>query len=121
MPYIYAMQTVLATPTFLAQAKRCGLSEDDLHEIAVVITGDPLAGDLMIGTGGARKLRHAREGQGKSGGYRTIHFFGGRDVPIFLLAVYTKAEKANLTKSERNALAQILPRLAQAYRARTGE
>ncbi len=69
------------------------------------IAADPLAGELIPGTGGARKLRFARRGAGKSGGYRTVHYFAGLDVPIFLLAVYGKGEKANLTQAERNALA----------------
>lgn len=72
----------------------------------------------MVGTGGARKLRHARKGQGNSGGFRTIHYFGGSDVPVFLLAAYGKNQRTNLSKAERNQLARILPQLAAAYRER---
>lgn len=118
LPYIWPMQTVIQTPTFLAQAKRCGLSDSELLEIVALIATDPEAGALMIGTGGARKLRHAREGQGKSGGFRTIHYFGGGDIPVFALAIFGKNEKANLSKAERNELARILPKLADAYRSR---
>ena len=110
------MHTVIWTATFLAQARKCGISEDELNDIVATIADDPLAGDLMTRTGGARKLRHSGRGKGKSGGYRTIHFFGGVDVPVFLLAVYGKGEKGNLTKAERNELAKILPQLADAYR-----
>lgn len=118
LPYIYLMQSVIQTTTFLTQAKRCGLSDDELQEIVAVIAADPEAGALMAGTGGARKLRHARDGQGKSGGFRTIHYFGGSDIPIFALAIYGKNEKGNLSKAERNELARILPKLADAYRQR---
>ncbi|MEM7645071.1 MAG: hypothetical protein AAF366_21545 [Pseudomonadota bacterium] len=45
-------------------------------------------------------------------------FFRGTDVPVFLLGIYGKGAKANLTKAERNDLARILPELADAYRAR---
>lgn len=110
------MQTVLLTPTFERQAKETGLSEEDVQEIASFIAANPLQGDLMAGTGGARKLRFAGRGKGKSGGYRTIHFFGGDDVPVFLLAVLSKGERANLTKAERNVLAVLLPKIAEAYR-----
>ena len=72
----------------------------------------------MANTGGARKLRHARAGQGKSGGFRTIHYFGGLDVPVFALAIYGKNEKGNLSQAERNQLARILPKLAEAYKQR---
>lgn len=110
------MQTVLLTPTFERQAKASGLSDDDIAAIASTLATDPLAGDLIAGTGGARKVRFARDGSGKSGGYRTIHYFGGDDVPIFLLALIDKRERGNLTKAERNELAVILPKIAAAYR-----
>ena len=110
------MHTVISTPTFLSQAKRCGLSENEMDEIVKAISDDPQSGDVMRGTGGARKLRHVGRGQGKSGGYRTIHYYGGDDVPIFLLSVYGKGATANLSKAERNELAKILPKLADAYR-----
>ncbi len=73
----------------------------------------------MVGTGGARKLRHAGRGEGKSGGYRTIHYFGGDDVPIFLLALIDKGKRANLSQAERNDLARTLPKIADAYRQAT--
>jgi hypothetical protein len=112
------MQTILFTPTFERQARAAGLDEDDFAAIASNLAADPLAGDLIAGTGGARKVRFARAGEGKSGGYRTIHYFGGDDVPIFLLALIDKRDRANLSKAERNELAAILPKLAAAYRER---
>lgn len=116
MPYISAMQAVLLTSVFERQAKAAGLDDDEIQDIAVAIAGNPSGGDLMVGTGGARKMRHAGRGEGKSGGLRTIHYFGGADVPIFLLALIDKGKRANLTKAERNALAKTLPKIADAYR-----
>jgi hypothetical protein len=110
------MFTVALTPTFLNQAKRDGLSDKEIADIVDVLADNPEAGDLLAGTGGARKLRHAGRGKGKSGGYRTIHYFGGDDVPVFLLSVYGKGTADNLTKAERNELAKILPSMAEAYR-----
>lgn len=101
---------------FLNQAKREGMADKDISDIVNVLADNPNAGDLMAGTGGARKLRHAGRGKGKSGGYRTIHYFGGDDVPVFLLSVYGKGTADNLTKAERNELAKILPKMADAYR-----
>ena len=62
------MHAVVFTPTFLAQAKRAGVTDDELMEIAKAVSDAPASGDLMAGTGGARKLRHAGRGKGKSGG-----------------------------------------------------
>jgi hypothetical protein len=72
----------------------------------------------MPSTGGARKLRWAGKGKGKSGGFRVITFFSGMDIPVFLVDIYTKNEKDNLTKAEQNQLKGILQSLAAAYRSR---
>jgi hypothetical protein len=117
VPYKRVMQTVLTTSTFDRQARAAGLTDDEVAAMAAEIGADPLSGDLIPGTGGARKLRFARQGAGKSGGYRTIHYFGGDDVPVFLLAIVDKGQRANLSKAERNELADLLPRIADAYRA----
>lgn len=79
----------------------------------------------MRATGGARKVRFEGNEGGKSGGYRTIHYFGGDDVPVFLLGLIDKARKQeNLTAAQKKVLADTLPRIAAAYRAagrKTGE
>ena len=118
MPYISSVQSVLFTSTFEKQAGRTGLTDDEIQEIAAVLSRDPLAGDLIAGSGGARKLRFARKGSGKSGGYRTVHYFGGLDVPVFLLALIDKRRAANLSKSEVNELAGLLKNIASDYRTR---
>jgi hypothetical protein len=110
------MQTIVFTPTFETQAKRAGLTEAQLFHIATVIAADPRAGDLIQGSGGARKLRFARSGEGKSGGYRTIHYFAGDDIPVFLLTLIDKRERGNLSKADINQLAAILDQIAASYR-----
>jgi hypothetical protein len=57
-------------------------------------------------------------GKGKSGGYRVITFYSGEDVPVFLLNVFAKNEKTDLTQAERNELKTVLAALADAYRRR---
>lgn len=110
------MQTVIRTPTFIADAKAAGLSEDEQDEMVKTIAADPLAGAVMEGTGGCRKLRFAGRGKGKSGGYRTIHYFAGADVPILLLVLIDKGEDENITKEERNELRSELEVYAADYR-----
>ena len=110
------MQTVNWTYVFERQAKAAGLTLDDIVEIAATIAMNPLAGDLIVGSGGARKLRHPRRGGGKSGGYRSIHYFAGEDVPVFLLALIDKGQRANLSKAEVNELARELSVMAENYR-----
>lgn len=117
LPYILLMHSVLTTPTFEADAAGAGLTEDEIGAMVQWLSANPQAGAVMQGTGGARKVRFAGKGKGKSGGYRTIHYYGGDDVPLFLLALIDKGERDNLSKAERNALADELAQLADDYRA----
>lgn len=112
------MHAVVLTDVFERQAKRNALSQIELFDIISAIALDPLAGDLIVGAGGARKVRHPAPGRGKSGGYRTIHYFAGEGMPVFLLSVYGKSEKGSLTQGEKNELAAYLPAIVDIYRRR---
>lgn len=113
------MHTVIETADLLKDTKAAGLSEEDRKAIVDFIVEHPMAGDEMTGTGGARKVRFAAKGKGKSGGVRIITFYSGDDIPIFLLNVFAKGDKVNLTQAERNALKKVLGSVAQAYRNRS--
>jgi hypothetical protein len=115
MAYYLNMQTVVETPTYL-KAAEAFYSEADRDEIVRTIAAYPEAGDLMPGTGGYRKLRFARPGTGKRGGARVIYLYGGEDLPIFLITVYAKSEKGNLSKAEQNALAKMAKSFFADYR-----
>ena len=47
-----------------------------------------------------------------------IYYFHNQQMPLFLPAAYGKNEKANLTKTERNAMKRIIPLLLSTYGAR---
>lgn len=106
------MHAVIETTAYIAAAKDAGMTSDEMTAVVDLIANNPEAGEIMPGCGGARKLRVAKPGKGKSGGYRVITYFGGADVPVFLLTVFGKNEKANLTKGERNDLAKLTKLLA---------
>ena len=116
MTYDRLMHTVLETPAYIAAARNAGMSAAEMVDVVSLLAADPQAGAIMPGCGGARKLRVRKPGTGKSGGYRVITYFAGDDVPVFLLTVFGKGEKDNLTKGERNALAQLTKILADALR-----
>ena len=115
MAYYFLVQTVVETPMYLRAAKAF-YSEAEREEIVLTIAADPEAGDLMPGTGGYRKLRFARPGMGKRGGARVIYLYGGEDFLIFLITVYAKSEKGNLSKAEQNALAKMAKSFFADYR-----
>lgn len=112
------VHTVVETPGFLADARGLGLTDAERWSMVVWIAANPMAGEVMEGTGGARKVRFAGKGKGKSGGYRVITFYSGIDVPVFLLNVFVKNERANLTPKECATLKAILAATVRAYRNR---
>ena len=75
------------------------------------IARNPKAGEVIPKTGGVRKLRVPREGRGKSGSFRSIHYYYDTKNPVFLFTVFGKNEKANLTDAEKNALYQIVQQM----------
>lgn len=65
--------------------------------------------------GGLPKVRFARQGGGKSGGYRTIHYYKPDEGPVFLLTMFAKNEKSNLTPKETQLLVQLGAAIATEY------
>lgn len=112
------MHTVVETPAYLDDAERL-LSRDERSAIVDMVSADPLCGTIIPGTGGVRKVRVGLEGRGKRGGARVIYLFGGGDVPVFLLALFAKNERADLTMAERNALGKSVAAILDDYRRRT--
>jgi hypothetical protein len=62
----------------------------------------------MEGTGGIRKLRWSRGNKGKSGGVRVIYYYHDERIPLYLLTIFGKSERANLSKADRNELAKLV-------------
>lgn len=89
------MYTVIETPVFQRYAGEVW-TEDGLDLFKVWIAGNPLAGDVIPGTGGMRKVRWSRAGMGKRGGARVIYYNHLADGVIALFIVYTKAKFDNL-------------------------
>jgi len=111
------MHTVIETPTFLRHVEEAGVTESERLSMIDEISANPIVGDMVVGTGGVRKVRFAGRGKGKSGGYRLFTYFAAPDVPVVLLALISKGQQENLSKAERNALRNELAGFADDYRA----
>jgi hypothetical protein len=92
------MHAVIETSVFLRDAARAGLSETERDEIISMIARDPTVGEVIPGTGGAHT------------------YFAAEDVPVLMLAVVDKGERADLTKAEQNELRAELSGVAEDYR-----
>lgn len=110
------MHTVCETHQFQKAAAEAGMTPDEVARLALLLSENPDAGDLIAGTGGARKLRFAPPGRGKRGGYRVVTYFWADDIPVFLMDVYAKGDKTDLTGAERVALMKKLEAFARKYR-----
>lgn len=89
------MYTVMETPAFQAMAARVW---DLQTHFAFVdfIARNPLAGDVIPGSGGVRKVRWQACGRGKRGGVRVVYVNQLADGEVVLLAVYAKNDRADL-------------------------
>ena len=108
------MQTIVELPEFLKRAERL-LTPGEKVGVINYLASHPQSGELIQGTGGIRKLRWSAKGKGKSGGIRVIYYFHNGAVPLFLLTVFCKAERANISKAERNELAKLSQNLLKHY------
>jgi hypothetical protein len=115
MAYILSMHTVVETPTYLAAADKL-LSDEGRAEVVKMVAANPECGAVMAGTGGFRKVRFALEGKGKSGGARVIYILRNENFPVFLITVFAKNQKPNLTKDERNKLKKRADGIFNSYK-----
>ena len=106
--------TVVETPFFLRKAATL-LDDEERSALVAFIGANPEVGQVIPETGGARKVRWAAQGKGKSGGLRVIYYFYNEEFPLFLLTLYAKNQKANLTKAELNEFQRLIPILVKAY------
>jgi hypothetical protein len=111
------LHTVAELRVYARQADRL-LDDAERRDLINYLAEHPLAGDVMKGTGGVRKLRWRRGGQGKSGGVRVIYYVHDEHMPLYLLTLFGKGDRANLTKAERNELASLARRLVAIWRRR---
>jgi hypothetical protein len=109
------MRTVVETKAYIGAAKGAGMSEVEMVGVVDAVAADPEAGAIMQGCGGARKFRYAKPGKGKSGSYRIVTYCGGEKLPVFLITVFDKGEKSNLSDSEKNAVAKLTKKLRDEY------
>ena len=108
------MLTVIETPSFLRDAKKL-LDDEEREALVNYLSSNPKAGVLIKGTGGIRKVRWARDDSGKSGAYRVVYFFHSMAIPFFILNVFAKNEKVNISQAERNELKQMSGLLVKQY------
>ncbi len=89
------MFTIIETSSFLSVVDKY-LDENALFALKTYLANHPDAGEVVLGSGGVRKLRWTRPGMGKRGGARVIYLNRLDQGVIVLLTIYIKAKFDNI-------------------------
>ena len=102
------------TAPFRSCWKAMGLSDSDLLKLEKILLENPQKGDIIEGTGGARKLRIQLDANhGKSGGGRVIYLDVFEKSKLYLLFAYPKNVQENLTADQKKAIAAMISRIKE--------
>jgi hypothetical protein len=107
--------TVVETQTFQRQADQVW-SDDEREAFIDFIARNPETGDVIKNGAGVRKVRWGRAGTGKRGGARVIYFFHNADTPLYLLLVYAKAVRTDISAAAKKAVREFAESIKQGYR-----
>jgi hypothetical protein len=98
-----------------------GLNEDDLKELQEHLSIYPETGEIIKKTGGVRKMRRALKNKGKKGGIRVLYIDFIRYEKIYLLMVYPKSKKENITGNEKKVIKKLVEELKNELRRKKNE
>lgn len=104
-------RTFIQTSEFVKNWRELRLTDDDLRKLELEILRNPKAGSVISGTGGLRKMRFAFEGAGKSGSTRVCYVDFTIQETVYLITIYPKSKKDNLSKAERNEVKKLIEML----------
>ncbi len=106
-------RTFIQTPEFSRNWDNLGFDDDDLRLLEIDILEHPDKYPVMKGTGGLRKARIALDdnNKGKSGGARVCFVDFVFAETVYLITVYPKKAKDNLSKEERNEIKKVIEAL----------
>ncbi len=93
------MYTIIETPVYARNAADL-LEEDERESVAAFVALNPMAGSVIPGSGGIRKLRWRTAGGGKRGGHRVIYFNRLQQGQIWLLTIFSKQQHSNISTRE---------------------
>jgi len=101
----------ISTSVFDRRWDNLSLTDDDLRELQNFIMKNPSAGDVIVGAGGAMKVRYALPGRGKSSGARVIYVDITHKSKVYFLLCYGKHEQDDLTDSQKKQLEILIKAL----------
>src|SRR5271165_6565674 len=115
MEYNGIVQTVVETPTYLAIANKL-FSEEERADIVALVRGRPRMWRSDSWNRRVSKGPGITQGNGKKWRARIVYIWRNEGFPVFLIAVFPKNEKENLSMAERNALKKRADSIFGTYR-----
>lgn len=109
------LTTIVELPHYIRKAEKL-LSSEERQAVVGYLASHPEAGVVLQGTGGIRKLRWGIGGRGKSGGVRLVYYYYDSSIPLFMITLFAKNERANLSRAERNDLSKLVDVLRSSYK-----
>ena len=98
----------IETPSFTKRWYDLGFDDEDLAELQTLLINNSEAGVIVSGTGGLRKIRYSFKGRGKSGSSRVCYVDFASYEKTYLIQVFSKNEKSNLTDNEKNSIKKVI-------------
>ncbi len=98
---------IIETSVFTRQVQDL-LSDEEYRKLQAALVGKPTLGPLIRGSGGLRKVRWALPGRGKRGGVRVIYYWAASDEQLFMLLMYPKSERDDLTPNQLRVLRKLV-------------
>ena len=100
---------IIETSIFTKRIKEL-MTDEIYRELQNTLVAYPESGKLIQGSGGLRKIRWGIASKGKRGGVRAIYYFSNSKNQVFMLMVYAKNERSDLTKEQLSLLKKVVER-----------
>ena len=107
--------TVVETEMYLAAAEKI-MSAAEMEDVLATIAMSPMAGDVIPGSQGLRKLRIPLQGRGKRGGGRVVYWYYNEGVPLLLMWAYSKSKTNDLTSEQTKLFIKVAHSTLESYR-----
>jgi len=97
----------IETPLFTKEVQAL-LEDDEYKSLQIALLLRPEQGSIIPGSGGLRKVRWARKGMGKRGGIRLIYYWDKKTESFYMLLIYSKSKKDDLSQDQLRILNQLI-------------
>ena len=97
----------IETPLFTKEVQAL-LEDDEYKSLQIALLLRPEQGSIIPGSGGLRKVRWARKGMGKHGGIRLIYYWDKKTESFYMLLIYSKSKKDDLSQDQLRILNQLI-------------